>query len=60
MRFWISKNSECSVREQLATGMFVVTDAAVAQEMPEGSRAHVFRVVADSSVAELRRLTCHS
>lgn len=34
---------------------FVITDALLAERMPKNCRAHVFRVISDESLAELRR-----
>jgi DNA-binding transcriptional regulator YhcF (GntR family) len=38
----------------LRAGTFVITDAATAEQIPAGVRVRVFRVIADSSLAELR------
>jgi DNA-binding transcriptional regulator YhcF (GntR family) len=38
----------------LRASSFVITDAATAARMPSGVRVRVFRVIADSSLAELR------
>jgi DNA-binding transcriptional regulator YhcF (GntR family) len=38
----------------LRSSAYVITDALTARRMPEGVRARVYRVVADSSVEELR------
>jgi hypothetical protein len=38
----------------LRASSFVITDAATASRMPPGVRVRVFRVIADSSLAELR------
>jgi DNA-binding transcriptional regulator YhcF (GntR family) len=42
-------------QRRLTTGAFVVTDVVSARQLPPGCQAKVFRVVADSSVAELRQ-----
>lgn len=46
-------------RERVGNGSFVVTDIVAARELPPRCIARVFRVVADSSIEELRQL-CHS
>jgi len=38
----------------LASSALVITDALTAQQLPRGCRAHIFRIVADSSLDELR------
>jgi DNA-binding transcriptional regulator YhcF (GntR family) len=38
----------------LRAGTFVITDAATAEQIPAGVRVRVFRIIADSSLAELR------
>jgi DNA-binding transcriptional regulator YhcF (GntR family) len=38
----------------LRAGTFVITDAATAEQIPSGVRVRVFRIIADSSLAELR------
>jgi DNA-binding transcriptional regulator YhcF (GntR family) len=38
----------------LRAGAFVITDAATAEEIPSGVRVRVFRIIADSSLTELR------
>jgi DNA-binding transcriptional regulator YhcF (GntR family) len=38
----------------LRAGTFVITDAATAEQIPVGVRVRVFRIIADSSLAELR------
>jgi DNA-binding transcriptional regulator YhcF (GntR family) len=38
----------------LRAGTFVITDAATAEEIPSGVRVRVFRIIADSSLHELR------
>jgi DNA-binding transcriptional regulator YhcF (GntR family) len=38
----------------LRTSSFVITDAATARKMPRGVRTRVFRIIADSSLDELR------
>ena len=43
-------------RERLGAGAFVVTDAITVHKLPAGSIARVFRVVADSSIDELKQL----
>jgi GntR family transcriptional regulator len=42
-------------RHRLARNALVVADVIVARELPPGSQARVFRVVADSSLAELKQ-----
>lgn len=39
----------------LAASAFVITDAVTAGELPAGCRARVFRIIADASIAEVRR-----
>jgi hypothetical protein len=43
-------------QDRLSRGSFVVADMVVARELPDGCQAKVFRVIADSSIAELRHL----
>jgi hypothetical protein len=38
----------------LSSSTFVITDALTAQRLPGGARARVFRIIADSSIEELR------
>jgi DNA-binding transcriptional regulator YhcF (GntR family) len=38
----------------LRAGRFVITDAATAEQIPAGVRVRVFRIIADSSLAELQ------
>jgi DNA-binding transcriptional regulator YhcF (GntR family) len=38
----------------LRAGTFVITDAATAEQIPVGVRVRIFRVIADTSLAELR------
>jgi DNA-binding transcriptional regulator YhcF (GntR family) len=38
----------------LRAGTFVITDAATAEQIPAGVRVRVFRIIADTSLAELR------
>jgi DNA-binding transcriptional regulator YhcF (GntR family) len=38
----------------LRAGTFVISDAATAEQIPAGVRVRVFRIIADSSLAELR------
>jgi hypothetical protein len=38
----------------LRAGTFVITDAATAEQIPAGVRVRIFRIIADSSLAELR------
>ena len=38
----------------LRAGSFVITDAATAREIPPGVRIRVFKIIADSSLAEIR------
>ena len=38
----------------LSSSAFVITDALVAREMPAGIRTRIFRIIADSSLDELR------
>jgi DNA-binding transcriptional regulator YhcF (GntR family) len=42
--------------DRIGRGAFVVTDVVVARELPAGCMAKVFRVIADSSIDELRQL----
>jgi DNA-binding transcriptional regulator YhcF (GntR family) len=41
---------------RIAGGTVVVTDMVAAREMPAGSQPKIFRIVADSSLAELKQL----
>lgn len=43
-------------RKGLRSSELVITDALTARELPAGCRARVFRIIADSSLEELRRL----
>jgi DNA-binding transcriptional regulator YhcF (GntR family) len=43
-------------RGRLGTGAVVVTDVLTARELPAGCLAKVFRVIADSSIEELKQL----
>jgi len=43
-------------QDRLGRGAFVVADVVVARELPDGCQPKVFRVIADSSLAELRQL----
>ena len=43
-------------QDRISRGAFVVADVVAAQKIPEGCSARVFRVVADSSIAELKQL----
>jgi DNA-binding transcriptional regulator YhcF (GntR family) len=42
-------------RDRIGRNAFVITDILAARELPEGCHAKVFRVIADSSIAELKR-----
>jgi hypothetical protein len=42
-------------RDRLARNAFVVADVIAARELPAGSQPRVFRVIADSSLAELKQ-----
>jgi hypothetical protein len=42
-------------QERLGMGAFVVTDIVSVRELPDGFQARVFRVIADSSIAELKQ-----
>ncbi|MGH9832030.1 MAG: GntR family transcriptional regulator [Blastocatellia bacterium] len=46
--------SEKGWQKGLRVSSFVITDAATAEQIPPGVRVRVFRVIADSSLAELR------
>jgi GntR family transcriptional regulator len=41
-------------KKGLRAGTFVITDAATAAQIPSGVRVRVFRIIADSSLAEMR------
>jgi GntR family transcriptional regulator len=41
-------------KKGLRAGTFVITDAATAVQIPSGVRVRVFRIIADSSLAEMR------
>jgi hypothetical protein len=43
-------------QDRLGRSAFVVADMVVARQLPDGCQAKVFRVIADSSIAELRQL----
>ena len=43
-------------RDRISRGALVITDAVSARELPAHCAARVFRVVADTSIAELRQL----
>jgi hypothetical protein len=43
-------------RDRIGPGAFVITDIVTARELPAGCLTRVFRVVADSSIAELKQL----
>ena len=42
-------------RDRLAQGAVIVADIVAARDLPAGFQARVFRVVADSSIAELKQ-----
>ncbi len=42
-------------KERLTSGAFIITDAASAGELPSFCRPHVFRLIADSAIAELKQ-----
>jgi hypothetical protein len=42
-------------QDRLSLSALVVTDVVAAREMPAGCQAKVFRVIADSSIAELKQ-----
>ena len=42
--------------ERIGSNALVVTDVVAARELPEGCNANVYRVIADSSIEEIRRL----
>jgi DNA-binding transcriptional regulator YhcF (GntR family) len=46
--------SEPGWQKGLRAGTFVIADAATAEEIPSGVRVRVFRIIADSSLAEMR------
>jgi hypothetical protein len=41
---------------RIAGGTFVVSDIVAARELPASSKPRVFRIIADSSIAELKQL----
>ena len=43
-------------RDRIGARAFIVTDGVAALELPAGCQAKIFRVIADSSLAELKRL----
>jgi DNA-binding transcriptional regulator YhcF (GntR family) len=43
-------------QDRLTLSALVITDVVIARELPAGCRASVFRVIADSSIAELKQL----
>jgi DNA-binding transcriptional regulator YhcF (GntR family) len=42
-------------QDRLSLSAFVITDIVAARELPAGCRAKVFRMIADSSIAELKQ-----
>jgi hypothetical protein len=42
-------------KDRLTRNALVVADVIVARDLPPGSKARVFRVIADSSIAELKQ-----
>jgi DNA-binding transcriptional regulator YhcF (GntR family) len=42
-------------QDRLTTGAVIVADVVAARELPAGCQARVFRVIADSSIAELKQ-----
>ncbi len=43
-------------KDRIAAGTFVVSDIVAARALPASSRPKVFRIIADSSIAELKQL----
>ena len=43
-------------QDRIGRGAFVVADLVTARDMPSGCQAKVFRVIADSSIDELKQL----
>ena len=42
-------------QHRIVRGTFVVADLVASRELPAGCQAKVFRVIADSSIAELKQ-----
>jgi hypothetical protein len=47
-------------QDRLRLSALLVTDVVTARELPEPLEARVYRVIADSSMAELKRITTKS
>lgn len=45
-------------RDRIGANALVITDVVTARELPAGCHARVFRVIADSSIAEMKQLCC--
>jgi hypothetical protein len=43
-------------QDRLAMSTLVITDVVAARDLPTGCQAKVFRVIADSSIADLKRI----
>ena len=43
-------------KERIGANAFVITDVVAARELPPGCNVNVYRVIADSSIAELKQL----
>jgi DNA-binding transcriptional regulator YhcF (GntR family) len=43
-------------RDRIGANAFVITDIVTARELPAGCQAKVYRVIADSSIAEMKQL----
>jgi GntR family transcriptional regulator len=48
--------AESGWQKRLAPGAYVITDVVAARELPSGCDARIYRVIADSSIEELRHL----
>jgi GntR family transcriptional regulator len=46
-------------QQRISRGAFVVADVVAARELPAGCQAKIFRVLADSSLADLKQLCPH-
>lgn len=43
-------------RERVGSGTFIIADFLAARELPAGCVVKVFRIIADSSIAELKQV----
>jgi hypothetical protein len=47
--------NEAGWKKGLAASLYVITDALTARELPRGCNTRVFRIIADSSIEELKK-----